>query len=188
MRKTSKISFIAGSLLAAVLISTVPAFAVVSNVNNSSETKVASTTTKTDNRLKGDKLKQCQARETKIDNSIGRIRDRGQKQLDLFTTIATRTETFYAKSGKTLSNYSALVSAVNSQKALAQKAVNNLSSQKLTFSCNGANPKAVGQAFKSALQTQNQALKDYRTAVKNLIVGVKSVVGTTSSTKNGSTN
>lgn len=187
MRKTSKISFIAGSVLTALLISTTSAFAVVSS--NSTETKSTTATAKASsvsNRLQGDKLKQCLARETKIDNAVSRIRDRGQKQLDLFTTIATRTEVFYTRNGKTLSNYSALVSVVNTQKVVSQQAVTALKSQKLSFSCNGTDPKAVGTAFKSALQTQNQALKDYRTAVKNLIVGVKSVTGTT--TKTGSTN
>lgn len=184
MRKTSKISFIAGSVLTALLISTTSAFAVTTG--NSTEAKTASAVA--NNRLQGEKLKQCLTRQTKIDNAISRIRDRGQRQLDLFTTIATRTEVFYTRNNKTLSNYSALVSAVNAQKVVAQKAVDAVKAQKLTFSCNGTDPKAVGTAFKTAVQAQNQALKDYRTAVKNLIVGVKSVTGTTTSAKNGSTN
>lgn len=183
MRKTSKISFIAGSVVTALLISTTSAFAVASSAAATATAKASST-----NRLQGDKLKQCLTRETKIDNAVSRIRDRGQKQLDLFSSIATRTEVFYTRSGKTLSNYSALVSAVNAQKAVAQKAVDAVKSQKLTFSCNGSDPKAVGTEFKTAVLAQNQALKDFRTSVKNLIVGVKSVTGTTASTKNGGTN
>lgn len=181
MQKTSKLSFIAGSVLTALLISTTSAFAIASTASTTANASSV-------NRLQGDKLKQCLTRETKIDNAVSRIRDRGQKQLDLFTSIATRTEVFYTRNGKILSNYNALVTAVNTQKAVTQQAVTALKSQKLTFSCNGTDPKAVGTAFKSALQTQNQALKDYRTAVKNLIVGVKSVTGTTASTKSGSTN
>jgi len=205
MQKTSKISFIAGSLLTAVLITSAPAFAEGSRDNvstsgssqttssrSSSEVKTNVTNTETqkvDDHLQADKLKQCQKSETKVDSSIARIRARGQKQLDLFTTIATRVETFYTKSGKTLSNYDALVTAVNTQKAVSQQAVNTLKAQNLTFKCgDGTDHKLAKQTFKVALKTEIQALKDYRTAVKNLIVGVKSVVSVEASTKNGGSN
>ncbi len=132
-------------------------------------------------KLEDAKLKVCQVHEKTIDNIMGRIATRGQKQLDLFSTIAQRTETFYTNKGKTLSNYDALVADVDAKKTAAQTALTTISSDKVDFKCDGTDPKGVASGFKTDLQTEQQALKDYKTAVKNLIVGVKSVQSTTTS-------
>ena len=139
----------------------------------------------TDHHFAGDKLKICQNRETKIDGIMGRIGDRGQKQLDLFTTIATRVETFYTKSGKTLDNYDTLIAAVNTAKDSAQTAVDQVKADKANFKCDGTDPSGAASSFKTDLQTEITALKNYRTTIKNLIVGVKSVVGTENSQSSG---
>ncbi len=132
-------------------------------------------------RLADAKLKVCQLREKNIDNIMSRMGDRGVKQLDVFTKIADRTEAFYVKSGKVLSNYDALVADVTAKKADAQAAVTAAQSTTVTFKCDGTDPKGAVSSFKTSLEAQNQALKAYKTAVKNLIVGVKSVQGTTTS-------
>lgn len=135
-------------------------------------------------KLAAAKLKSCQHREKAINNIMTRISDRGQKQLTLFGTIATRTETFYTTKGKTLSNYDALVADVNAKATAAQTVVSSTSTAGSGFTCDGTDPKAFVGAFKTSLKAEITALKDYRTSVKNLIVGVKSVQGTTTSTDN----
>ena len=132
-------------------------------------------------RLTDAKLKACQHREKAITNIMARISDRGQKQIDLFDTIATRTETFYKSKGKVLSSYDSLVADVATKKADAQAAVDSTKSKAAEFKCDGTDPKGVASAFKDNLKTQNDALKAYKTSVKNLIVGVKSVQGSTTS-------
>lgn len=134
-------------------------------------------------RLDNVKLKVCQSREKTVNNILARIADRGQKQVDLFTKIADRTEAFYTEKGKTLSNYDALVADVTAKKAAAQTAVDATKATSVTFACDGTDPKGVVSTFQQQMKTQNEALKAYKTAVKNLIVGVKSVQGTTSSDK-----
>jgi iron-sulfur cluster repair protein YtfE (RIC family) len=131
-------------------------------------------------RLADAKLKACQNREKAINNIMARIADRGQKQLDLFSKIADRTEKFYTDKGKTLSNYDALVADVAAKKASAQTKVDTIKSTSTTFACDGTDPKGVLQSFKDALKSEISALKDYRTSIKNLIVGVKSVQSTES--------
>jgi hypothetical protein len=131
-------------------------------------------------KLSAVKLKVCENRHKAISNIMGRIADRGQKQLDLFSTIATRTETFYTNKGKTLSNYDALVAAVNAKKAAAQTTVDSTKADSTGFTCDSADPQGSISQFKTDLKSEIQALKDYKTAVKNLIVGVKSVQSTTS--------
>lgn len=136
-------------------------------------------------RLEAAKLKVCEKRQKAITNIMVRIGDRGQKQLDLFTKIADRTVAFYADKGKTLSNYQALVDDVLVKKAIAQEAVDTIKNSSTTFDCNGEDPKGVVHAFKASLKAEIEALKAYKTSVKNLIVGVKSVQGTTTSSENG---
>lgn len=125
------------------------------------------------------KQRACQNREHAINNILARIADRGQKQLDLFTTIATRVEAFYVAKGKTLGNYDALVADINAKHMAAQATVNTIKASSVTFSCNESDPKATATSFKDSLKAEIAALKAYKTAVKNLIVGVKSVQSTT---------
>jgi hypothetical protein len=129
-------------------------------------------------RLQDAQLKRCQAHEKAITNIMTRIADRGQKQLDLFTTIATRAENFYTEKGHTLSSYDSLVADVNAKKETAQTVVNDTKTADITFACDGDNPHGVIDGFKDSLKQEIAALKEYRTAVKNLIVGVKSVQST----------
>lgn len=123
----------------------------------------------------------CEKRQKAVTNIMTRISDRGQKQLTLFDTIATRVEMFYTDKGRTVSNYDTLVADVNAKKAAAQEAVDTVSSESATFSCDSSEPKAAVTTFKDSLKLEISALKDYRTAVKNLIVGVKSAQGTAAS-------
>ncbi len=125
-------------------------------------------------RLSDAKLKRCEARQKAITNIMARISDRGQKQLDLFTTIAGRVETFYAEKGNTVENYDSLVAEVSAKKEAAQTAVSAIQTAETDFACDGENPHGVVNGFKSSLKQEITALKEYRTAVKNLIVGVKS--------------
>lgn len=138
-------------------------------------------------KLETAKLKICQSRETEIKNTLARITDRNNKRLDTFDKIATRVEDFYITKGKTLINYDQLVKAVDDKKVLVQDAILKVSSTTTTFTCGGDDPKGVVSEFKSADQAINNAMKEYKTAIKNLIVGVKSVQGTTTSETNKTT-
>lgn len=133
-------------------------------------------------RLTDARLKACQNREKVITNIMSRISDRGQKQLDLFSSIANKTEAFYAEKGKTIATYDTLVADVAAQKTTAEATIATIASTSTTFKCDGTDPKGVVSSFKDSLKAEIAALKDYKTAVKNLIVGVKSAQGVTSST------
>lgn len=130
-------------------------------------------------RLQDAKLRSCEAREKAITSIMARMAERGDKQLALFTTIADRVQAFYIEKGNTLANYEALTAEVEAKKATATSAVEAVASQSDDFSCEGDDPRGVVDAFKQAQREKLQALKDYKTAVKNLIVGVKSVQSTT---------
>ncbi len=155
--------------------------------NDSTETEKSGSeksTSEKKSHSKNVKLKSCQKHETVINNILSRISDRGQKQLNLFTGIANKTEEFYATKGRTLANYDALVEDVSAKQALAQEAVDSIKTTSVTFKCDGTNPKGVASSFKEALKSEIAALKEYKIAVKNLIKGVKSVQSTETSTDN----
>jgi len=126
------------------------------------------------------KLKVCQNRQHAIEHIMTRAVARAQNQLNLFGTIATRVEAFYVKKGKTVTNYDALVAAIADAKTKTSTDIDTLKAMP-PFDCAATDPKGSAEAFKAALKTVNQDLKDYRTAVKNLIVAVKSVQGDASS-------
>jgi hypothetical protein len=105
-----------------------------------------------------------------------RIDTRAQNQITLFSTIATRVENFYTKQGKTLSNYTQLVAAVNTSQAQATSNFATVKSSS-TFNCSSSNPKGMVTTFQGYLKTEISDLKNFKTAVKNLIVGVASANG-----------
>lgn len=135
-------------------------------------------------KLDAAKQRICEVRKKQIQNIMTRTTRRAENHIEVFTSISGRVQAFYVRKGKTLANYDQLVAAVNAAKTDAETEVAALKSLD-TFSCTSDNPKGDAEAFKSAVKSVNEKLKAYRTAVKNLIVGVKSVQGTTSSQKEG---
>jgi hypothetical protein len=126
-------------------------------------------------RLDAVKLKVCQKREVAITNIMARIADRGNKHLTVFDKIAERTKAFYEIENYELSNYQDLVNEVDAKRIIAEDAIDAIESISIDFECNGDNPKGIITSFKDSRLEAIAALKDYKTAVKNLIVAVKSV-------------
>ncbi len=125
-------------------------------------------------RLDEHRLKMCQNRERVINNIMGRMSDRGSKQLDVFNKIFERTQAFYESKGRTATNYAALVADANVKKAAAEAAVAKTKTTSVEFKCDGNDPKGAAAAFQGNLKEQNAALKAYKTSIHNLIVAVKS--------------
>lgn len=116
----------------------------------------------------------CEKRQATIKKSMTRVVDQRQKQIDHIGDIASRVQAFYVKRGHVLTNYDALVSDVVAQKTAAQAALAATQSD-AKLECDSDGPKAQLQAFRNKRTAAIEAIKAYRQAVKNLIVGVKSV-------------
>jgi hypothetical protein len=193
----NKFGFIAG-ILTLVMVSGSTVLALPSGANAHAQGVAAGNTTATvttgnghgngQSQLTGGKLKACQNRQVAIKNIMTRIDTRAQNQLNLFNTIATRVESFYVKKGKTLSNYDQLVAAVQSASVQTSTDFGTLKSNS-TFTCSIGSPKGMVTVFQGYLKTEISDLKNLRTAVKNLIVGVASANGVTisNSAQSGST-
>ncbi len=109
---------------------------------------------------------------------------RAERQLKLFGTIADRVKAFYVDKGYSVDNYDELVAAVETAKADAQANLETLKGLG-SFECDAEDPKGDIEAFKLALKSISQDLKDYRTSVKNLIVGVKSAQSSSTGSEDG---
>ena len=129
------------------------------------------------------KTKVCEKRQKAINNILSHIVTRGEDQLNLFSTIAQRVETFATNKNVTVANYDQLVATLNADKAKASSDLDNMKATD-TLDCNSADPHAVVDAFKADLQQEISDLKTYKTDVKNLIVAVKTAVGSTDSGSN----
>lgn len=138
--------------------------------------------------LEAAKLKVCEARQKGITQRMSSMVTTSTNHLNVFSDIATRVETFYTNKGKTVANYDTLVADVNAKKTAAETAIATAKASSTSFSCTDANPSLAGQQFKAAHTAVVKALQDYRTAIKNLIVAVKSVQSdaTTSTTTESS--
>lgn len=126
-------------------------------------------------KLSAAKLKACENRKANINNRMTRISERATKHLEVFNAISERAQTFYTEKGKTLTNYDQLVANVTAKKAAAESVIASMTTATTEFTCDGVNPKQTVEEFRTGHKSAITALKEYRTAIKDLIVGIKSV-------------
>jgi hypothetical protein len=136
-------------------------------------TKVEDVKRQDDKKLGDAKLKVCEKRQDGIQNIMGRVGERAQKQLDLYAQVSTRVQTFVTDKKLTVTNYEQLVADVATKKTAAQNAVNKVAADKAAFKCDGTDPVGTVDIFKADVAAQNEALKAYRASIKSLIDAVK---------------
>jgi hypothetical protein len=150
------------------------------NDSNAGQGSMQKTATKT--RLENTKLKACQARENGIKNRSTQLAGMAKNMQDKFDVIAKRVQDYYTAtvipSGKTVANYDALLADIQAKKAVISSALSKSQADANNFSCTSGDPKGMMTTFKDDMQAVKQALREYRTSIKNLIVAVHAVTGT----------
>lgn len=135
------------------------------------------------NRLTEVKLKACQAKENGIKKRIGQLGKLATNMQEKFSAVEGRVEEYYTAkvlpSGKTVANYDSLVADIQTKKGAVQAALSQAQGDAGNFACGNDDPKGQLTQFKDDMRAVKSALKDYRTSIKNLIVAVRSVTGTT---------
>lgn len=124
-------------------------------------------------KLDDTKKRICANREKTIIKRLTNVVDVRKKHIEHIDKIVQRTKDFYVKKGNTLANYDELVAAVDEKRAAAIASLDTAKTG-TTFSCDSDGPKQDLQDFKAKRTVLVDAIKEYRTAAKNLIVGVKS--------------
>lgn len=126
-------------------------------------------------RLSERKLQACQAKTEKINAIIQQRGKQAEKHLETFKSIATRVQEFVQTKQRTVENYDTLVAAIEEKEAAAQAAieVNNAT----VFDCTTADASSPAKVPRTTITEVRDTLKEYRTAIKNLIVQVKNTGG-----------
>lgn len=119
----------------------------------------------------------CAKYEATINKRTGHIVEMRQQQINHIGQIVERTKKFYADSGRQLATYDALEGAVDTKRQVADAAI-AATQAKVGFKCDGDAPKVALQEFKTARDSLVGAIREYRQAAKDLIVGVKSTKST----------
>ena len=127
------------------------------------------------------RLKVCQKKQNAIQKRSRQLVMTAENMLAKFSRIEERVKTYYSDkavpAGKTVANYDALVSEITAQKETVRANLDKALASSANFSCNSDNPKGQLSQFRTDMQAVKKSLKEYRTAIKNLIVAVRTASG-----------
>lgn len=136
-------------------------------------------------KLNAKRLEVCQKRQSKINDIGSKSTEQNKKHLAVFQKIEANVEQFYVNKNLSAEGYDAAVAAADEKEAIAVAAIE--ASAEISFDCSTTDGAEPGSAVKELMTSRHSALKEYRTAIKNLIVIVKKAnsesVKTSDSTK-----
>ncbi len=143
--------------------------------------------TQSKNRFTEARLKACQTRETSINERQNRLTLLVTNMENNFDSIAQRVKDYYTStvvpSGKEVPTYVDLVENINTRRAMVRTSLDTAQSDVASFACDSDDPKGDLNRYRQNMQVVIQELKQYRTSVKDLIVAVRSITGTTESSR-----
>jgi hypothetical protein len=126
-------------------------------------------------KLQAKRLQVCEKRQDKINDILARGTQKNTKQLAVFQQIESNVSEFYAKKELSSSEYDGALAYVNEKEAAAVAAVEV--SSEIRFDCATVDGEKPGAVVKQAMVSRHDALKEYRSAIKNLIAVVKKSLG-----------
>jgi hypothetical protein len=119
------------------------------------------------------KQKACEAHKTEINKRANNYASAAQKHLGVFNDIFTKLQNFYTSKGLNVSNYDTLVADATAKQTAAATAVQALKDADVSIDCTSTDPASTVATLKVTVANARQALKDYRTSLKNLVVAFK---------------
>lgn len=131
-------------------------------------------------KLEDSKKQICEQNENRIQSMFTNMNQLGEGQLNLFSNVSEKVQRFYTDNKLNVENYDQLLEQINATKEAAQLAIQVTVRTSSQFGCDQDDPKGTANQYKVQVKTQVQALKDYRTAVKNLISAVQTAAQTSS--------
>lgn len=124
-----------------------------------------------------DKRKEvCERRESKIVSTQQRAEMQAKKHLAVFQKIKERTLTFAEEKNVSVANLQELKAETDAKELAAVGAIEAITATSFDCDSEGTN-KELGMTVRQSIIAAHTALKDYRTAVKELILGVKKANG-----------
>jgi hypothetical protein len=125
-------------------------------------------------RLDAAKKRSCDNKERSIKQRSSNFVRHAENHLAVFDKISTRTQKFAEEKNRKPANYDELVAAVDTAREQAVEDIESFKNSSQDFDCDGDNPRAAGRVLQEEAKLVRASLKEYRTAIRNLIVGVKS--------------
>lgn len=120
----------------------------------------------------------CEARLSAVKRRMSQLVDLSENMLRIFSSISDKVQAFYTDkvlpTGTTVPNYQELIADIETKKSAASDALAASQANIDSFSCEGNTTGLFGK-FRQDMQKTKTALKEYRTAIKNLIVVVRGV-------------
>lgn len=139
--------------------------------------KVEDKETEVKEKLTDKRLDVCKKREARINAIINKTAAQAEKHLAVFEKIEDRVKAFYTDRQLSVANYDVLVAAVDEKHTSAVAAVEGLKTN--DFSCDTTDATNPSGIVKDLALSKNDALKEYRSALKDLISAVKSAASST---------
>lgn len=128
------------------------------------------------NRLSENRLQKCQEHSDKINQLMQQASERSTQKLATLDQVAKRVQEFYRNRDYNVAQYDDLVASVNQKREDAVTALSQMNVDGEQFRCNGDNPDATLAAYRDAHKAKSAAIKEYKTAVRELILAIKSSV------------
>lgn len=123
------------------------------------------------------KKKVCEQKTKVIEQHSVKLLTHVEKKVEVFDNIADKVKKFAETREAKPVDYEALLERLVVKRAAALEAGAGIKTASAGFSCNGENPKGQGSLIVGESKLGRSALKEYQTAVKDLLVGVKSANG-----------
>lgn len=137
-------------------------------------------------KLDGKRLEVCEKRETRINELIQSSGEKAKKKLAVFQKIEAGVKQFYDNKGLSAEGYDAAVENADAKEADAIAAVDAMIG--LAFVCDEADGATPGAVIAAAAHARHDALKAYKTAVRELIIVVKQALEATDATEESESN
>lgn len=124
------------------------------------------------------RLKRCEVKEKVLTTRTESLTRMTTNMKEKFTAIVERVKAFATDKNLTVENYDTLLADIETNKTAVDTALASASASAASFSCDSDDPKSALTSFRENMQAVKQALKDYRTSIKNFIMAVKLAAGT----------
>ena len=122
------------------------------------------------------KEQECAAREDSIKTRSEHLNELAQNIETKFSNIEQKVEDYYTTkvlpSGKSVSNYDALIGEVDTEKSDVGTKLSDDTSSIESFTCTQSNPKSQLLTYNTNMKDTISQLRNYRNSIKNLIVAV----------------
>lgn len=122
--------------------------------------------------------KSCETRKASLLKKSTKYSENAAKHLEKFTAIYSKVQAFQATKQLAVPNYDSLKSAADAKKGTVESAVKALADAGAAIDCTAQDPAAGVATLKAAVSNARSALHEYRLAIKDVAVALKTAAAT----------